>query len=72
MHSRRPPALCLPAPWPTNIDVKVKVPGKGDAEGRLVTMRGPSLDCYRFNVSWSDAIYLRNLEAKQSPYNSGG
>lgn len=53
---------CLPAPWPTYIDVKVKVPAKG----RLP--RGG----YSHSVTYSDAVYLRNLEARQSPYNSGG
>lgn len=53
---------CLPAPWPTYIDVKVKVPAKG---------RLPK-GGYSHSVSYSDAVYLRNLEARQSPYNSGG
>jgi len=47
--------------WPTYIDVKVKVPAKGRlADGG-----------YTHSVSFSGAAYLRNLEARQSPYNSG-
>lgn len=59
-----PPATgyCLPAPWPTYLDVSVKVPAKGK-----LTKGG-----YAYSVSYSDAAYLRNLEARQSPYNSGG
>ncbi len=63
--------LCLPAPWPVSIGVKVKVPGKGEQKPGCNNAGTPA-DCYRFNVSWSDSIYLRNLEAKQSPYGSGG
>ncbi len=56
-----PLRFCLPGPWPTYIGVKVKVPAKG----RLP--RGG----YTHSVSFSDAAYLRNLEAGQSAYNSG-
>jgi prepilin-type N-terminal cleavage/methylation domain-containing protein len=58
-----PPATgyCLPGPWPTSIDVKIKVPSKG----RLA--KGG----YTYSVSYTDALYLRNLDAKQSAYNSG-
>ena len=63
-------AGCPPAPWPTSIGVKVKVPAKGERstvhDERAYTALLP------LSVSWSDDVYLRNLEAKQSPYNSGG
>lgn len=62
--------LCLPAPWPTSIGVKVKVPAKGDQKPGCFDA-GTRIDCYRYTLSWSDNLYLRNLEAKQSAYNSG-
>ena len=66
-----PPRYCFPAPWPTSIGVKVKVPAKGDRKPGCIS-GGTRVDCYYKNVSWSDNIYLRNLEAKQSAFNSGG
>lgn len=63
-----PPATgwCLPAPWPTLINVKVKVPAKGKRSG------DGAPGGYTHSVSFSGTAYLRNLEARQSPYNSGG
>ena len=63
--------LCLPAPWPTSIGVKVKVPAKGKLTGGCNDGAGNPAPCYKFSVSWSDSLYLRNLEAKQSAFNSG-
>ncbi len=66
-----PPRMCFPAPWPVYIGVKIKVPAKGEQKPAC-NDAGTRVDCYRFNVSWSDSIYMRNLESKQSAYNSGG
>ncbi len=61
---------CFPPPWPTSIGVKVQVPAKGDQKPGCFDA-GTRVDCYRYTLSWSDNLYLRNLEAKQSAYNSG-